>query len=97
IKDVDITTIFANLLDNAIEAAKATASPYLKLKIQEVHSFRVISLVNSSSLEHKKSGHMGLGLENVRHTVEKYSGTINWEQFPHKFQTSILLPRKENL
>lgn len=97
IKDVDITTIFANLLDNAIEAAEATASPYLKLKIQEVHSFRVISLVNSSSLERKKSGHMGLGLENVRHTVEKYSGTINWEQFPHKFQTSILLPRKENL
>ena len=40
---------------------------------------------------------MGLGLENVRHTVEKYAGTINLEQYPESFHISILFPGKEPL
>lgn len=97
IRDIDITTIFANLLDNAIEAAADTPTPYLKLKIQEVHSFRVVSLINSALPDQKKSGHMGLGLENVRHTVETYSGTINREQLADEFHISLMLPGKENV
>lgn len=96
-RDIDITTIFANLLDNAIEAAADTPTPYLKLKIQEVHSFRVVSLINSALPDQKKSGHMGLGLENVRHTVETYSGTINREQLADEFHISLMLPGKENV
>ena len=96
-KDIDITTIFANILDNAIEAAQMTAFPYIELKIQEIQTFRVVRLTNSAVPEQKKNGHMGLGLENVRHTVEKYAGTINLEQYPESFHISILFPGKEPL
>ena len=38
LRDIDITTIFANLLDNALEAVEAFGEgAYLNLKIQEVH------------------------------------------------------------
>ena len=74
-----------------------TASPYLELKIQDIQTFRVVCLTNSAVPEQKKGGHMGLGLENVRHTVEKYAGTINLEQYPESFHISILFPGKEPL
>lgn len=61
IKDMDITTIFANLLDNAIEAAAKSksrqpknspennAKPWLELKIDNIQDFRVIKIRNSFS------------------------------------------------
>lgn len=97
LRDIDITTIFANLLDNAIEAAQETSEPYLKIKIQTIQNFRIISLVNSSPAALKKKGHMGLGLENVKHTVQQYSGTITTEQSEQEYRVSIMLPGKESL
>lgn len=96
-RDIDITTIFANLFDNAIEAAQETSEPYLKIQIQTIQNFRVISLVNSSPSDLRKKGHMGLGLENVKHTVQKYSGTITNELSGHEYQVNIMLPGKELL
>lgn len=96
-RDIDITTIFANLFDNAIEAAQETSEPYLKIQIQTIQSFRVISLINSSPADLKKKGHMGLGLENVKNTVQQYSGTLTTELSGHEYQVSIMLPGKEPL
>ena len=63
LRDIDITTIFANLLDNALEAVEAFGEgAYLNLKIQEVHHFRVISIVNASRPGMKKEGHMGVSV-----------------------------------
>ena len=39
----------------------------------------VISIVNASRKRKKKEGHMGVGLENVRRTVEAYQGTMQCE------------------
>lgn len=97
LRDIDITTIFANLFDNAIEAAQETMEPYLKIRIQTIQNFRVISLVNSSSPNVKKKGHMGLGLENVKHTVHQYAGTITNEQLEQEYRVNIMLPGKESL
>lgn len=48
LKDIDITSIFANLLDNAVEAAsKAGEGAFLDLKIDSVQDFRVIQIRNS--------------------------------------------------
>lgn len=61
IKNMDITTIFANLLDNAIEAAAQSkggqpenspennTKPWLELKIDNIQDFRVIKIRNSFS------------------------------------------------
>lgn len=96
-RDIDITTIFANLFDNAIEAAQETSNPYLKIQIQTIQNFRVISLVNSSPTDLKKKGHMGLGLENVKNTVQQYSGTLTTELSGQEYQVSIMLPGKEHI
>lgn len=97
LRDIDITTIFANLLDNALEAAEDFGEgAYLNLKIQEVHHFRVISIVNASRPGMKKEGHMGVGLENVRRTVEAYQGTMQCEIVGEEYRVSVMLPGKED-
>lgn len=54
IKDIDITTIFANLLDNAVEAAsKAGEGAFLQIKVDTVQDFRVIQIRNSSAGKEK--------------------------------------------
>ena len=72
IKDLDITTIFANLLDNAIEAAREIKNDaYIDLKMDYFNEFIVVSIRNSmGESESTKEGHMGIGLENVRYTLE---------------------------
>lgn len=92
-RDMDVTTVFANLLDNAIEAARECApSGYLHLKMDQIHDFAVISIVNSCLEEKPKKGHMGLGLENVRNTLAKYHGTMQIEQSPGQFRVNITIP-----
>lgn len=95
LKDIDVTTIFANLLDNAIEAAQGTEEAFLDIKMQNVHQFRVISIVNAMEPGRKKPGHSGIGLENVRRTLEKYHGTIRQETVDGEYRVSVLLPEKE--
>lgn len=95
LKDMDVTTIFANLLDNAIEAAQGTEGAFLDIKMQNVHQFRVISIVNAMEPGRKKPGHSGIGLENVRRTLEKYHGTIRQETVDGEYRVSVLLPKKE--
>ena len=43
----------------------------------------------------KKPGHSGIGLENVRRTLEKYHGTIRQETVDGEYRVSVLLPEKE--
>lgn len=94
LRDLDITTVFANLLDNAIEAAKCAEVPFLNLKINEVRDFRVVSIQNSRKVEEKPgAGHMGLGLENVRRTLEQYHGTMQIKKTDTEYQVNLMLPR----
>ncbi len=44
-RDIDITTIFANLLDNALEAVKSTEGhPFLRLELEHIRAYIVIHL-----------------------------------------------------
>ena len=98
IKDLDITTVFANLLDNAIEAArKVKEEAFIDMKMDYFNEFIVISIRNSVNRnENHKEGHMGIGLENVRYTLEKYHGTLHTGQEDGEFQVNIMLPKEEN-
>lgn len=92
-RDMDVTTVFANLLDNAIEAAReCTPKGYVHLKMDQIHDFTVISISNSSREEKPRKGHMGLGLENVRNTLAKYHGTMQTERGPEQFRVNITIP-----
>lgn len=97
LKDTDITTIFANLLDNAIEAAgKYAPDSYLRIHTDRFHDFIIIHVENSIAPEPKRTignkKHEGLGLLNVKNAVESYDGSYHIEESEESFRISINLP-----
>lgn len=99
IKDIDITTIFANLLDNAIEAAAdSPKEKYIKMRAGTFHDFIVIKISNPIPDESvrkssdKNSGHMGLGLENVRMSLEKYGGGMEAKVIDSVYTVNLMIP-----
>lgn len=100
IRDVDITTLFANILDNAIEAAAPSEEKLISLRVCAVHEMITITLKNSIVVAPVKKGelfqsakadHDGLGLKNVKRVVEKYKGDIQFEWNNKTFITRIML------
>lgn len=103
IEPFDITTIFSNLLDNAIEACSRVSMEKRKidLRVYQFNEFITISVRNTyngklvwnkDSLVSTKGGkHMGLGLKNVKSAVEKYEGTMERESDDEHFEVKILM------
>lgn len=97
ISDIDITTIFANLLDNALEAQPDKESSSIKIKGERIHEFTVIKISNplvENYVEGRstKVGHEGIGLQNVRSAVEKYSGELQLDHSDSLFSVTIAFP-----
>lgn len=105
IRDMDMTTIFANLLDNALEAAQqAEGTRTIQVQADAFHDFTAVKIRNSmpcgstagtSALppEHQAGkNHMGIGLENVRHTLEAYGGGMMTEILEGEFVVSLTIP-----
>jgi len=99
IRNVDITTLFANILDNAIEAAENSGDKKIMLRVATVHDFITITLKNSMDTEpiriadnfqSTKDNHDGFGLKNVIRVVEKYKGDVQYEWRDHYFITRIM-------
>lgn len=99
IRDIDITTIFANLLDNSIEATKDKG--YINLDINKFNELLVINISNSittkpiqknKKFKSTKENHQGLGIENIRKALKKYDGTmlINFDE--SEFKVNIIIP-----
>lgn len=88
LKQFDLTTIFANLLDNAIEAAQTGPQPAkISLRMEQVNEFLILNLSNTSreplavqsgsGWRSRKYNHKGIGLENVRQALFRYEGTLS--------------------
>lgn len=92
LRDIDMTTIFSNILDNAIEAAGKCTDPYINLKMDRINDFVVVRLSNSSQEGDDKPGHKGFGMGNVQRTLQVYHGTIQTQQQGQEFQTTIMFP-----
>lgn len=99
-RDVDMTAIFANLLDNAVEAACGCGNAYIRLRVSQVHGFVSVIMENTCGAEPVKtrsgflSGkkeHTGLGLKNVHRAVENYGGDMQLEWKDGMFYTNIML------
>lgn len=93
-RDIDITTIFSNLLDNAIEAAAtAETKKWVEIRADRFHDFHIIKMTNTKGVERKKEGHMGVGLENIRNALGKYEGKMEVKEEENDYRVVITIPQ----
>lgn len=102
IDDLDITAIFANLWDNAIEAcAKVENNKYIKFSLSRYNGFLLIDLENSFDGIYKKSEnkfmstknqHNGVGLSIITASLNKYDGYISAKGSGNVFKSEITIP-----
>lgn len=104
IDNIDLTTIFANLLDNAIEACLDLQGE--KLIILQVGAFNNLIVINIKNtmdetvsdmgiiMKTNKKNHSGIGIPNVMKVVNKYNGDFNIQKEGNMFVCSIVLSRK---
>ena len=100
IEPIDITTIFGNLLDNAIEAAeKLEGGKYISIKIGSYHKMIAASIENNCGEVKWKNGFPvsakgkggGIGLLNVQSSVKKYDGNLILKSDGNKFIAELFL------
>ncbi len=97
LSDMDITTIFANLLDNALEAGEGQEGFWLKLRGEQIQDFTVVRVWNCCRAGYipgcsNKKGHEGLGLENAGQAVRKYHGEMKIEYKDSVFAVTVVFP-----
>lgn len=101
VKPIDITTIFGNLLDNAIEACEKTEEKKMRLKIYPFNEFTYIQLSNSFNKkiswnkmgrpQSDKGEYHGIGLENVDNVLKKYNGNIQFTVKENNFIVEVMI------
>ena len=105
----DISSLFNNLLDNAVESAEKSATKKMLVQITNVmNSYRKIAVINScdtppstkngeliTSKENKETH--GLGTKSIKKIVTKYDGELDWEynENTKEFKFTILIPINE--
>lgn len=83
---IDITTLFGNLIDNAISASRECSEErYIGLFLKEYNEMVSIRIENciaqsvpikDGKIDRKKNNEMGVGLLNIQKCIEKYLGSI---------------------
>lgn len=107
IEMIDITSIFSNLIDNAIEACNnindKDINKYITIKSTFIKGYYVIRCENSKmnkiivknnkifTTKKDKFFH-GLGIENIKSSVKKYDGELKIKNDDYKFIASIYIP-----
>lgn len=101
IEPLDISTLFGNGIDNAIEASEKLLEDQrvILVKAGKVQNFVSILIENNCSDEVHTEGHTtkadkflhGFGISNMKKAAEKYGGTCTTKQANGKFTLKILL------
>ncbi len=103
----DITSVFGNILSNAIECESAVEEAdkrYILLKVFERGSMVCIHAENYSTARPTFSGELplttkgseayhGFGLKSVRYVVKKYGGNLAVDASDDTFTVDIIIPR----
>lgn len=104
ISDMDMCTIFSNLMDNAFEACVLVkTSPCIRVQLGENEKSFVIHIENSSHVENtkrnerlvttkKQSGH-GIGMWMLQEAVNQNGGVISWKTSNFVFAADLVLPK----
>ena len=108
ITQTDLTSIFNNLLDNAVESARKSKDKLITLSINSFGNIIFLELSNSCDfpprssneklLTTKKDGGLhGYGFKSITKSVKKYNGDIEWEYKEDEklFCTTVFFPVKE--
>lgn len=99
---IDITTIFGNLLDNALEACEAVqgrADKKIVLTAQRFHEIVSVTVENDCNPVKwradmpisEKGENRGIGLLNVRKSIDKYDGNLKLQESNGKFIAEFFL------
>lgn len=98
---VDVTTLFGNLLGNAMEACKdCTGEKSVRLEIRNQYDMLVIRIENTVEKEvqlvegkpvHPGEKSTGIGTFNIIKCVEKYGGSIIYKNNQNRFICDILM------
>ena len=106
IDPLDISTLFGNGIDNAIEASEKLPEEQrvILVKAGKIQDFVSILIENNCSDTVYPEGHTtkadkflhGFGISNMKKSAEKYGGTCTTTQADGKFTLKILLPVTKN-
>ncbi len=111
VKDVDLSAILNNLLDNAVEAAELCENGCVEMSIfSKNNNFDGIIIKNSCEREpehingrlitsKKDKFFHGLGVTIVNRVLKKYDAISDWQYFKEKkmFETSVVFPKGDIL
>lgn len=90
IDDFDLCVIFANALDNAINACQlAMGKPSIHISGEQQGDFYMLSFENTCSDGPQPP--MGTGLSNIKSVAEKYHGAMLTEKDGQRFSLNVLL------
>lgn len=92
VTDPDLCVILANAMDNAITACitESIKQPEISVVICRRRQFLLLEVANTISAV-CRTVEYGTGLKNIRHTVEKYEGTMEIENGVNCFKLTALL------
>ena len=101
---LDISTIFGNALDNALEACEKVREEerFITMKAREMNHFLVIHIEHSAVQEEEEKKTTkedtflhGFGLKNIQRAAEKYGGQCKRNYQSGVYMLSILIPIAE--
>ena len=107
LESIDVVALFGNLLDNAVEAVSKVqdaSDRYIFIRNWTYADNMVISFINSRiGKGEEKAGFLasskpdpdnhGIGMRNIRRTVEKYNGVFSFDNSKdHEFTATVMLP-----
>ncbi len=95
VSDFDLCVIFGNILDNALEACTKTDESkerFIRIHAQTVKKCLFLEAVNNTDISDTHSLKPGIGLQNVKDTINKYNGTLSIDIDGGVFRISVLLP-----
>lgn len=104
---VDVSIIFGNVLDNAIEACERITDEkkWIELFVDQYEEFIYIKISNPFSLVKKEKGRLmslknddekhGLGLECLEDTLRKYGGTCIYTTEQSVFKLTAIIPIRQ--
>lgn len=102
----DLCTIFSNILSNAFEAVEKVETKWVELSIgfddeniyiSEKNIYNGMYQIDKGKIvtgKKDKQAH-GLGLDNIRDSVSKYHGTLNYELLKDEFVLEIIMENGE--
>ena len=86
----DVSALFGNLLENAVDAASGVQNAYIELSVRKIETNQLlISMINSCRFVPKESSSgeylskkrdyqkHGFGMKSIKKIAKKYQGSVN--------------------